>query len=274
MDQRTLRILEFDKIRARLADQTSFSLGRERALALQPTDDIREAQTWQAETREARRLLDEKSDVHLGGVHDLRPLAEQATRGSTLLPPDLLNIRSTLTRARTIQRLLARLNEQFPQIADIAGRISVPGDLIDEIVRCIDERGEVMDSASDALLRIRRKMREAHARLMERLQRIVTTSTNAQFLQEAIVTQRQGRYVIPLRAEFKGRIPGLVHDQSGSGATLFIEPLAVVDLNNRWREAQLAEEEEVHRILAALTGWSRPMPARSCARSRRWATST
>jgi DNA mismatch repair protein MutS2 len=254
MDQRTLRILEFDKIRARLADQTSFSLGRVRALALQPTDDIREAQTWQAETREARRLLDEKSDVHLGGVHDLRPLAEQATLGSTLLPPDLLSIRSTLTRARTIQRLLARLNEQFPQIADMAARISVPGDLIDEIVRCIDERGEVMDSASDALLRIRREMREAHARLMERLQRIVTTSTNAQFLQEAIVTQRQGRYVIPLRAEFKGRIPGLVHDQSGSGATLFIEPLAVVDLNNRWREAQLAEEEEVHRILAALTG--------------------
>jgi hypothetical protein len=101
MDQRTLRILEFDKIRARLADQTSFSLGRERALALQPTDDIREAQTWQAETREARRLLDEKSDVHLGGVHDLRPLAEQATLGSTLLPADLLSIRSTLcARAR------------------------------------------------------------------------------------------------------------------------------------------------------------------------------
>ena len=89
---------------------------------------------------------------------------------------------------------------------------------------------------------------------MERLQRIVTLSVNAPFLQEPIVTQRQGRYVIPFRAEFKGRIPGLVHDQSGSGATLFIEPLAVVDLNNLWREAQLAEEEEIHRILAALTG--------------------
>ena len=84
---------------------------------------------------------------------------------------------------------------------------------------------------------------------MERLQRIVASSTNAPYLQEAIVTQRQGRYVIPLRAEFKGRIPGLVHDQSGSGATLFIEPLAVVELNNRWREAQLAEEEEIRRIL-------------------------
>lgn len=99
MDARTLRVLEFDRIRERLAEHTSFSLGRERALALTPTDDIHEARDWQAEIREARRLLEEKSDVHLGGVHDLRPLAEQAARGGTLLPSDLLNIRSTLTRA-------------------------------------------------------------------------------------------------------------------------------------------------------------------------------
>ena len=132
-------------------------------------------------------------------------------------------------------------------------RMDAPQSIIDEIGRCIDERGEVLDSASDALGRIRRELREAHARLMERLQRIVATPGNQPYLQEAIVTQRQGRYVIPLRAEFKGRIPGLVHDQSGSGATLFIEPIAVVELNNRWREAQLAEEEEIRRILLQLT---------------------
>ena len=254
MDSRTLRVLEFDKIRERMARHASFSLGRERVLALLPTDDIREAQGWQAETREARTLLEEKSDVHLGGVHDSRSLVEQAVRGATLLPMDLLDIRSTLVRARTLHRLLTRLGDQFPHIADVAARIATPGDLIEEIARCIDERGEVLDSASDALARIRRTLREAHGALMERLQRIVASSSNAPYLQEPIVTQRQGRYVIPLRAEFKGRIPGLVHDQSGSGATLFIEPLAVVDLNNRWREAQLAEDEEIHRILAALTG--------------------
>ena len=99
MDARTLRVLEFDKIRDRLAGHTSFSLGRERALALTPTDDIRQALVWQAETREARRLLDEKSDVHLGGVHDLRPFVEQASIGSTLTPQDLLTIRCTLVRA-------------------------------------------------------------------------------------------------------------------------------------------------------------------------------
>ncbi len=254
MDARTLRVLEFDKVRERLAGHTSFSLGRQRALELTPTDDIREAAVWQAETREARRLLDEKSDVHLGGVHDLRPLVEQASIGSTLVPMDLLTIRSTLVRARTLNRTLGRLADQFPNIADIAERLAAPGDVVDEIGRCIDERGEVLDSASDALARIRRELREAHSRLMERLQRIIGTSTNAQYLQEAIITQRGGRYVIPLRAEFKGRIPGLVHDQSGSGATLFIEPLAIVDLNNQWRQAQLAEQEEIHRILAALTG--------------------
>jgi len=253
MDSRTLRVLEFDKIRDRLAHFTSFSLGAERARALLPTDDIRLAQEWQAETREARRLLEEKSDIYIGGVHDLRPQVEQAVRGSPLLPADLIDIRYTLQRARSLQRAMSRLADQFPHVADVALRIAVPMTVIDEIGRCIDERGEVLDSASDALGRIRRELRTAHSRLLERLQRIVNTPANAQYLQEPIVTQRQGRYVIPLRAEFKGRIPGLVHDQSGSGATLFIEPMAVVDLNNQWREAQLAEEEEIRRILAALT---------------------
>ncbi len=254
MHERTIRLLEFDKILEQLKRFTSFSVGRERAAALRPTDDIRLAREWQAETREARQLLAEKSDIFLGGVHDLRPLLEQAARGSPLLPVDLLGVRYTLQRARSLRSAIHRVADRFPHIADVAQRIDVPVAVIEEIGRCIDERGEVLDSASEALARIRQELREAHGRLMERLQRIIAAPANAPYLQEAIVTQRQGRYVIPLRAEFKGRIPGLVHDQSGSGATLFIEPLAVVDLNNRWREAQLAEEEEVRRILLALTG--------------------
>ncbi len=253
MDSRTLRVLEFDKIRERLAQYTSFSLGAERARALLPSDDIRLVAEWQAETAEARRIVNEKSDIYIGGVHDLRPLLEQALRSSPILPADLLDVRYTLVRARTLQRTLGRLADQFPHVADVALRMAPPATVIDEIGRCIDERGEVLDSASEALARIRRELREAHGRLMERLQRIVSNSTNAPYLQEAIITQRQGRYVIPLRAEFKGRIPGLVHDQSGSGATLFIEPLVIVELNNQWREAQLAEEEEIRRILLAIT---------------------
>jgi DNA mismatch repair protein MutS2 len=253
VDSRSLHVLEFDKIRERLAAFASFSLGAERCRNLTPTDDIRFARQWQAETSEGRRLIEQKSDVHLGGVHDLRPQLEQALRGSPLLPVDLNHIRYTLQRARTLQRSLSRLSEQFPHLADVAARISVPQEIAEEIGRCVDERGEVLDSASEKLARVRRELREAHDRLMEKLQRIIGTAANQPFLQEAIITQRQGRYVVPLRAEFKGRIPGLVHDQSGSGATIFIEPLAVVDLNNQWREAQLAEEDEIRRILAALT---------------------
>ncbi len=253
MEERSLRVLEFAKIRERLAASTSFNVGRERALALLPIDDVRLVREWQAETREAQRLLEEKSDVHLGGVHDLRPQLEQAVRGGILVPTDLLDVRSTLQRARSLQRTLTRVADNFPHIADVAARIVVPQHVIDEITRCIDERGEVLDSASEALGRARRQLRESHSRLLERMQRIVSSSANQPYLQEPIVTQRQGRYVIPLRAEFKGRIPGLVHDQSGSGATLFIEPLAVVELNNQWREAELAEQEEIRRILSALS---------------------
>ena len=138
MDSRTLRVLEFDKIRGRLAQYTSFSLGAERARALLPSDDIRLVAEWQAETAEARRIVNEKSDIYIGGVHDLRPLLEQALRGSPILPADLLDVRYTLVRGRTLQRTLGRLADQFPHVADVALRIAPPTSVIYEIGRCID----------------------------------------------------------------------------------------------------------------------------------------
>ncbi|MCD6291417.1 MAG: Smr/MutS family protein [Anaerolineae bacterium] len=253
MDEKALHILEFDKIRAQLAEHTSFSAGRELALALQPTSDMGLARERLAETAEARTLLEQNTNIHMGGVHDVRPLLPRAERSEILLPADLLSIHSTLARARSIRRTLTRLGGQFSRLANIAARIEPCDALIDEISRCISERGEVLDSASPALARIRSEKRVAHERLMSLLERIVSSPSNAPYLQEPIVTQRQGRYVVPLKAEFKGRIPGLVHDQSASGATLFIEPLAAVELNNRWREKELEEEKEVRRILLELT---------------------
>ncbi len=257
MNPKSLKLLEFEKILARLAEFADFSGGQELALALLPTDDLRQAQEWQAETSEARRLLPDNPGLHLGGVFDVRPLLVQAERAAVLRPPDLLDIRSTLLRARALQRALVRQADSAPHLAGLCARLqpndAIAASIIDDIGRCISERADVLDSASDALLRIRRELKSAHDRLLTTLQRLVANSTNQPYLQEAIVTQRQGRYVIPLRAEFKGRIPGLIHDQSGSGATLFIEPLATVDLNNAWRELQLAEEEEIERILGQLT---------------------
>jgi DNA mismatch repair protein MutS2 len=237
-----------------LAYYTSFSAGSDLARALSPSPNAETVIRRIRETSEARRLLTIKADVGLGGVHDVRPYAVTAARNGTLLPQELLAVRSTLIGARDLRRTLVRLSDQYPLLGDIVARINdLPG-LITEIGRCIDENNaEVMDSASPALASIRREVRTAFDRLQDKLQRVLTNSRNAPYLQEPIITQRGGRYVLPVRSEFKGRIPGIVHDQSSSGATLFVEPLAIVELNNAWRELQLKEEHEVQRILHELS---------------------
>ena len=252
MDSKALDTLDFPKILAQLAGHTSFSAGRELALALTPTDDLREAERRQQETAEARRLLGEGSTIHLGGVYDVRPYLVKARLSAPLLPGELLEIRSTLLRARALQQTLSRATSHYPRLADIAARMECCPHVAEEIGRCIDERAEIRDSASPELSRIRHELREAHTRLLSTLEKMVAAKSFAAYLQEPLVTQRHGRYVIPLKAEFKGRIPGLVHDQSASGATIFIEPLATVELGNRWRECQLEEEREVRRILVEL----------------------
>ena len=253
MNAKSLHTLEFDKIVQRLAERTSFSAGAQLALSSLPTDDITLARHWLAETGEARRLLSEHSDVHLGGVFDVRVYLPQAERGAVLLPHELLEIRSTLQRARTLRNILVRVEGRYPVLADIAYRIEPVLHVADQIGQVLNDRGEVMDSASPKLARLRAEVKVVQNRLMDRLSRIISTPTTAQYLQEPIVTQRQGRYVVPLKAEFKGRIRGLIHDQSASGATLFIEPFGVVEMNNEWRKLQLDEEDEVRRLLAELS---------------------
>ncbi len=253
MNTKYLHILEYDKILDRLAEYTSFSAGRELALALMPSTDIGEVRRRQKETTEARRLLDLRPDLTIGGARDVRPLVRHAQLGAALDPNDLLGIRNTLHGAHHLRRVILRLRDQFPLLADLAEQITELDHLADEITRSISDRGEVLDAASPALGRIRREMNIAHDRLLDRLNKMVGSADVARYLQDALVTLRSGRYVIPLRAEFKGRIPGIVHDQSSSGATLFIEPLATVELNNQWRELQLQEEREIKRILLELS---------------------
>ena len=253
MHAKHLSTLEFPKVLARLATYASFSAGEEKARALTPATDLREIRWRQETTSEARTLLDVKPDTTLGGAHDLRPLTEVARRGAVLLPTQLLDVRDTLVAARILHRALSRLQDQFPRLADIAGRIQLCPHIITEINRCLDERGNVRDDASPELARIRREERIAHDRIQDKLRRIISSPRNATFLQEPIITQREDRYVIPLKADFKGRIRGVVHDVSASGATIFIEPLSIVELNNAWRELQLEEQQEVHRILAHLS---------------------
>jgi DNA mismatch repair protein MutS2 len=253
MDEKTLTILEYPKILERLADYASFSASMELARALKPTDNLDEALMWQAQVSEARRLLSINADVSIGGAHDVRPLVDLAAHGGVLTPGELLDVRATLISARVLSRTFERLGEPFPQLTAIASGLTVPAGLVDVIGRAISERGEVLDSASLKLGSIRAEVKIAHDRLMSRLTRILNDASTTPMLQEALITQRNGRYVLPLRAEFKGRLRSIIHDQSSSGATLFVEPLVVVELNNRWRELQLAERDEERRILAEIS---------------------
>ncbi len=252
MDQKSLHTLEYHKILARLAEHTGFSAGRDLALALQPTTEVALARLWQAETREARALFDSDADITIGGARDVRTAVERTERGYVLGTDEFLAVKNTLIAARTLRRKLLRLEDSSPHLADIAAQIEECPGLVAAITNTIDDQGEVLDSASPALARIRRDLSLAYNRLQDKL-RTLLNSSNGQYLQEPIITLRAGRYVVPLRAEHKGRIKGVVHDQSGSGATLWIEPLFTVELNNQYRSLQIQEAKEIERILGELS---------------------
>lgn len=254
MNLKYLHTLEFDKILARLATHAEFSASQELARALTPSTDADKIARWQSETTEARAALDQHSEMSIGGARDVRPLTKHARIGAILAPVDFLELRQTLIAARTLRRSLARLEALYPHLSARASNLADLPVVVDAIAHAINDRAEVADTASDALANIRRELNVQRGRLMEKLQRIISSSSNAKVIQEAIITERDGRYVIPIRAEAKGRIPGIVHDTSASGATLFIEPIAVVEMGNRVRELEREEQREIERILRELTG--------------------
>jgi len=253
MDQKTLFTLEYDKVLEKLANYAAFSASADLARNLRPSDQLAEVRERQALTTEARFLLSMFADTTVGGSRDIRPMVNRAAQHGILEPTDLLSIKYTLAAARDLSRSLAEQAEKLPLLAQLGSQLPPPPGIIEAITRTISDRGEVQDNASPRLSSLRSEIRVAHDRLMTRLQQMISDPHKSSMLQEAIITQRNGRYVIPLRAEFKGRIKSIVHDQSSSGATLFVEPLVTVELNNRWHELQLAERDEIRRILLELT---------------------
>jgi DNA mismatch repair protein MutS2 len=250
MDSKTLSVLEYPKVLERLKTFCDFSASMELALSLEPTDSYDLALTRLAETSEARKLFSIQ-DLGIGGAHDIRAAVDLAARGGVLDPQQLLDVKSTLISSRELKKSLERKTDEYPRLAQLAMGLPESHGIVDSISRVLSERGEVLDSASPKLGSLRREIKIAHDRLMSRLQRYLTESANK--LQEPIITQRDGRYVIPLRAEFKGQIKAIVHDQSSSGATLFVEPLPIVELNNTVRELQLQARDEERRILYELS---------------------
>lgn len=262
MDEKTLVTLEYDKILRRLAGYAAFSVSAHLALQLRPSPSLEEVARRQAFTTQARHLISLFTDFSVSGAHDIRPYLDLASRSGVLTPAELLEIKNTLLVAsQVMHRLKVEVKSgagrsaapPAPALAEFFKDLQTPTSLLDVITQSISERGEILDNASVRLGIIRREIKVSHDRLMGRLERIVNDPKTALMLQESIITQRNGRYVIPLRADFKGQIRSIIHDQSSSGATLFVEPLAVVELNNQLQEAILAERDEERRILTELS---------------------
>ena len=253
MDDKSLATLEYPKVLEKLAYYADISASAELARQLRPTADLPTALDRLAVTREARLLLSINDSVGIGGARDIRTLVSGAARGQVLLPAELLDVKATLISGRELGRSLEHKEAEYPHLHAISVVLSPPPGLIETITRAISDRGEVLDSASPRLASIRAEIKISHERLMTRLTRIINDPKNAPHLQEAIITQRSGRYVIPMRSESRGRIRSIIHDQSSSGATVFVEPLVVVEMNNAYQEAQLAERDEERRILSALS---------------------
>jgi DNA mismatch repair protein MutS2 len=251
--EKTLATLELHKILGELSAYTTFGAGEEFAIELFPSTELEEVQIWQRETAEAVALLEERSHITVRGARDVREPVIKAQRGVIIEPSTLLDIRYTLRRGSTLKRTLGRMTASFPLLAELANEIEECIDLQNAIEKTVDDNAEIKDTASARLAIIRRDLKVSFDRLQQKLNRIVANKANQDKLQEAIITMRHGRYVIPLKAEHKGKIKGILHDSSASGATIFIEPLETVELNNKWRELQVDEEKEIRRILADLT---------------------
>ena len=250
-DASTIRALEFDAIVEQLAARTSFDPSRELALATVPVADAAHVGLLQEQTDEADRLLADQAQTSIGGARDIRAALERAGRGGRLTPAELIEVGETLDAT---DRFATRLKAwRGPHLSEVRDLLDPAPELAARIARSVDEGGEILDTASAELAAIRKRLRTAQERVRERLNAMLRSSAMAGIIGEAIVTLRAGRYVIPIRAEAKGRVKGIVHDQSASGATLFIEPLTVVELNNKWTEASLAAAREEERILDELS---------------------
>ncbi len=250
--ERAMPLLEFDQIRERLAGFTRTVTGRERALAVTPSRDLLEIAVRQQETAEARHCLDLGAMLEFGPDEDLRELVQRAMLDGVLRGEELHTIQGFAAAAgHNRQRLSGEAD--LPLLQGIAQTIPDLSDIERAIAAAISPAGEILDHASPALRQLRNDARSAYNQLNDTLQRSLRRFQRRGVLQEPLITQRNGRMVLLIKAEMKSQTPGIVHDVSDSGATVFLEPMPAIELGNRWRESRLAEEREEERILRQLS---------------------
>ncbi len=253
MEQESFKVLEYKKITDKLAEYAGSALGKEKAHDLLPSSDFAEVQEWQEQTTEAVKVLS-MSAPPLGGIRDIRLLLKKAAKGAILELEELQNIMSTMYAMRTIKYFFRDLELEAPILQEWARSLEILGQLERNLNNVIDEHGNMREDASVELRRIRRELKSSQTRIKDKINSILHDGAYQKMFQDAIVTVRDERYVIPVKAEYRAHFPGLIHDQSASGSTLFIEPMAVVELNNDVKQLTLAEQQEIQRILRQLSG--------------------
>ena len=253
MNKKTQRVLEYDRIIDLLRQQAGSAMAKEIAGALRPVTDIRQIREGLAETSEAVNAIVHKGAAPLGEIYEIEPALQFCRKGGSLTMKQLLQVLYNIRVAANVSSWFRSDLPELPILQAMAEvLVTFPG-LADQIDRCILSEDEMADNASPQLRDIRRSMVRQNEAIRSRLAQIITSTDNKTYLQDAIVTMRDGRYVVPVKAEHRSRIPGIVHDQSSTGATIFIEPQVIVNLNNELRELELAEKAEIERILAELS---------------------
>lgn len=255
MDDKILHTLEYRKILNKLMQYTQTPMGRLAAEELKPSGDFEGVKKLLQATDEAVNVDRLKGIPSFRGVSDIRPALKRASIGGMLGTTELLSVGNTIGGARRVKRFLAAMHEdeKIHSLFAISDLLSEQKHIEDAIRACIDEDANVLDSASPDLAAIRRELRGGETRIREKLDSMIRSSSVAKMLQDQLVTIRGDRFVIPVKAEYRSHFGGIVHDQSGSGATLFIEPESIVAMNNKLRETRLREEREIEIILHRLT---------------------
>lgn len=256
MQERILKVLEFNKVKEQLLTYVSSMLGKKKAENLYPSVDFSEVVRTQEETDEAVQVLRIKGNVPLGGIFDIVPHVKRAVIGGMLSPHELTQVASTIHASRQIKRFIEDYIEEeneLPILLSYTDKIIVLADLETSIRNAIDENGEVLDSASEALRSLRTQLRTREGRIRERLESMIRSSNAQKMLSDAIITIRNDRFVLPVKQEYRSHYGGIIHDQSSSGQTLFIEPQSIVQLNNELQSLRVKEQQEIEKILIDLS---------------------
>ncbi|RMF75819.1 MAG: hypothetical protein D6744_13035, partial [Planctomycetota bacterium] len=252
MDAHTLECLDFARVRELLADHASCALGRALAMRIEPVGRIELIRRWHAQVRELQRLAEDRGLPPFGGIRDVRETVERCAPPLQVTAEDLAAVRETLTGAAAVSRYLRDLPDDFSELRRLSERIGDFTTLAERIRGVIDERGQVRDDASPKLARVRSEIAQARRSIRESVERLLHRPDVRRLLQFPNYTYVNDRIVLPLRTECRGRLPGIIHSGSGSGATLFVEPSEAVELNNRIADLRSQETEEITRLLWAL----------------------